>query len=126
MLLCPQEKARDWLVLNHDAYREHFTDSWMDNIVDAVSDLTEFSQQQLMGPRRTKYLSRARWLVFHMLKQQDPKISFAAIGRYMGVDHSSVIYGLGQMKQLLESSAPESAYYRHLKQEVTKRTDGRF
>ncbi len=71
------------------------------SLFDAVTEATEFSYDELIGPRRSKVLSKARQIVYYLLGQLRPDLSYPAIGRVVGGrDHTTPLCGIRKFLEL--------------------------
>jgi chromosomal replication initiator protein len=63
----------------------------IETILMAVWEATGWSIQDLLGPRRSRPLSRARHIAFYLCKTLRKDLTLMQIGKALGKDHTSVI-----------------------------------
>ncbi len=74
-------------------------------LFDAVTAATEFSYDELVGPRRSKTVSKARQIVYYLLGQLRPDLSYPAIGKAVGGrDHTTPISGIRKFLEVRDQS----------------------
>ncbi len=66
----------------------------IETILMAVWEATGWSIQDLLGPRRSRPLSRARHIAFYLCKTLRSDLSLPAIGKALNKDHTSVLDAL--------------------------------
>lgn len=71
-------------------------------IFQAVTDATNKSAQDLVGPRRSQDLSRPRFLTYWLLKNLRPDLSLPTIGKAMKRDHTTVMHGIRRFEELMD------------------------
>lgn len=73
-----------------------------DAVTDMVYRITSYTPLELRGRRRTKYVSRARQLLYWALYEATDA-SLPQIGRYLNRDHTTVLHGIRRAKELMLS-----------------------
>lgn len=75
------------------------------HIINAVSANTGHSPEMLRGPRRIQRLAHARQIVYMLAYEMCPHESTNTIGRALNRDHTTVMFGISQVKRRLRESA---------------------
>ena len=70
----------------------------LDSIIAEVSALTGVHERLIRGRSRERIVVKARWLAWSVAHREG--MSFAEIGRRMGFDHTSVLYGVRREEAL--------------------------
>jgi chromosomal replication initiator protein len=65
---------------------------YRNRITAAVCRYFDVTVDDLRGPRRTQYVSDARFALYYLL-HEDAKMGWSAIGRYLNKDHSTIMFG---------------------------------
>ena len=79
----------------------------IDLIVTAVAEMTGVSYLRIKGGGRDRRTARARQLVMYLAGKGG--WSSPAIGRALHRDHSTVLYGIGVIREILEGGKPIDA-----------------
>ncbi|HEY1034983.1 MAG TPA: helix-turn-helix domain-containing protein [Pseudoxanthomonas sp.] len=72
----------------------------VEGIFAAITEATGKSAGQLVGPRRSRDLTRPRFLTYWLLKTLRPDLSLPAIGKTMNRDHTSCMHGIARFEDL--------------------------
>lgn len=83
------------------AARLRFNTTDKDRIVTAVCTAFEIEHSELVGKSRVTQLCDARTIAFYLLKTV-AGMSYKAIGRMFGRDHSTIIYNMHKYEDLNE------------------------
>ena len=82
-------------------------------ILAAVTEATGYPADDLLGPRKTYPLVRARQMAYHLIRVLRADMSFPAIGRAMGGrDHTSIMHGLRRFDEL-QGAEPLASWMAH-------------
>ena len=83
------------------------------DIFTAVSFVTNFSIDELLGPRRSKKVVAARHIAYWLLRELRPDLSYPAIGRAVGQrDHTTILSGIRRF-QVVRDTAPTNMWLEH-------------
>lgn len=76
----------------------------IDHIVDEVSRTTGVSVEEINSKKRTANVSNARKMVFYILREVTD-MSYEDIGKQFGRDHSTVIYNIREMGEMMKTNS---------------------
>jgi len=76
-------------------------------IQDAVADALGLSREELLSPRRTSRIARARQLAMYLARELTP-LSLAQIAREFNRDHTTVLHAIRSVTQRLEPGSDTS------------------
>lgn len=71
-------------------------------IAKAVSVVTKVPLVDLYGNRRTRDITRARWVVWYIARTSLLK-SYPVIGKCFNMDHTTVLHGVRTMQKLIDA-----------------------
>lgn len=74
---------------------------WSDHILAAVAKEFEVTPHEMTGCRRFRRVVRARWAAAYFL-QKYRGYSTPQLGKIFKRDHSTIVHGLGEVRQLLK------------------------
>lgn len=72
----------------------------MRGIASQVSEATGVSVEDMRSPSRLRHHARARQYCFYFGRAKG--LSYAQIGRYFNRDHTTVMYGVRKISQIME------------------------
>lgn len=79
----------------------------------AVVAGTGFSYDELIGPRRSRPVSRARHILFWLIRELRPDLSLPAIGRIIGKrDHTTIMAGVERFHKVRDQQ-PTKGWLEH-------------
>lgn len=90
-----------------------------EQIIEAVSDVTGVSPQGLKGPSRGFVFSRPRHLAFFLMRDL-LGLGSKHIGRAMDRDHTTVVYGVGRARRLLETNSAFREWHGKVLEKLTR------
>ena len=74
-------------------------------IIEAACRVFDIKREDLIGPRRARYLAWPRQIVMHIARDKCPQLSLPQIGRLIGGrDHTTIMYGIKAAQIRLEDS----------------------
>lgn len=88
------EEERHWPFTDHRLAKPVMRTVTLASIVDAVCEATGISKSMLVGRRGRKPVTDARQIAYYLMAEFCPHQSFGTIGRTLGRDHSTVLWGL--------------------------------
>jgi len=74
----------------------------VDDIIEVTADCFGQSIHDVLGDGRRKVLTNARQVIMYLMFQE-LGMSYSAIGRKMGRDHSTVMHGISRIENVLDS-----------------------
>jgi Bacterial dnaA protein helix-turn-helix len=91
---------RDFVVIENDPEAKPIKCRKIMDVLKDVSRETGVPPNVILGHRRMKYITQARWAFWWRAAQECPHLSIADIGRRSNVDHTSVLYGLKKYAEM--------------------------
>jgi len=91
---------RDFVIVQNDPEAKPIKCRRITDVLRDVSRETGVPPNVILGHRRMKYITQARWAFWWRAAQECPHLSIADIGRRSNVDHTSVLYGLKRYAEL--------------------------
>jgi len=91
---------RDFVVVQSDPDEQPIKCRKITDVLRDVSRETGVPSHVILGHRRMKYITQARWAFWWRAAHECPHLSIADIGRRSNVDHTSVLYGLKKYAEL--------------------------
>jgi hypothetical protein len=91
---------RDFVVIENDPEAKPIKCRKIMDVLKDVSRETGVPPNVILGHRRMKYITQARWAFWWRAAQECPHLSIADIGRRSNADHTSVLYGLKKYAEL--------------------------
>ncbi|MBK1884130.1 hypothetical protein JIN85_17045 [Luteolibacter pohnpeiensis] len=88
----------------------------LDRLIDAASEFTGFSREDLLSTRRPDRLARTRWAIWSILRADD--WTLREIGNAFNRDHGAVIHGLRRAAFIAGREPQFAALMRHLKMTI--------
>lgn len=108
-----QERAQRLLAEEGEARRNAAPTISIREIYAAVIEGTEFSYDELVGPRRSRTVSRARHILFWLMRELRRDLSLPAIGRAVGNrDHTTIMAGVRRFQEVREQQ-PTKDWLQH-------------
>ena len=79
-----------------------------DGILTHAMKLTRFKAREIFGPYREKHLVRCRYAVIAAIRERTDW-GYNRIGRYMEMDHTTVIYAIRRVEEMADRDADYGA-----------------
>jgi len=91
---------RDFVIVQNDPEAKSIKCRKIMDVLKDVSRETGVPSHVILGHRRMKYITQARWAFWWRAAQECPHLSIASIGRQSNVDHTSVLYGMKKYAEM--------------------------
>ena len=93
-------------------------------LLEICSDILGVPYEVCLSKKKTQEAVRARYFSMYFLKALCPEKSLAKVGQLLGREHSLVIYGLKEIKRVIDPRFKDPGYdvYRRIQKEVEIRT----